>query len=73
MKVGDSIRLVRILSDVHEDTAPVLQLCLGHTFIVDHFNETGCAGLVVDSVTGSQHETVWIAPTYLEKVRTPEM
>jgi hypothetical protein len=66
MKIGDTVRLIGIPSGLHEETVAVFQQCLGHTFVVDHFNEIGWAALVVDSVTRSPCETVWVEPKCLE-------
>jgi hypothetical protein len=68
MKSGDTVRLIGIPSDLHEDAVTVFEKCLGRTFVIDHFNDAGWAGLVFDSVTGSRYETIWVAPAYLEPV-----
>jgi hypothetical protein len=72
MKIGDSVRLTGIPSNLHEDTAAVFERCLGHKFVVDHFNKVGSAALVIDSVTGSLNETIWVEQRYLESVGTSD-
>jgi hypothetical protein len=53
---------------LHEETLAVFWQCIGHTFVIDHFNDIGWAALVVGSVTGRPTETIWVDPRHLEKI-----
>lgn len=42
--------------------------CLGREFVIAGFNEIGWAELEIQSVTGSEGETIWVEPEFLELV-----
>jgi hypothetical protein len=73
MKIGDKVRLVALppdlpVGDAGLPTKGVFNKCLGHDFAVAGFNEIGLAELLVESVTGSIGETIWVEPEFLELI-----
>lgn len=72
LKVGDRVRLVGLpqnLPDSNDLPAQsTFEHCLGREFSVAGFNEIGWAELVIESLTGSVGETIWVEPEYLETV-----
>ena len=72
MKVGDKVRLIALPPDLPvgdaDPTKAVFNRCLRHDFAVTGFNEIGWAELLVESVTGSIGETIWVEPEFLEPI-----
>ncbi|HWY53835.1 MAG TPA: hypothetical protein VNZ03_05195 [Terriglobales bacterium] len=72
MKVGDKVRLIALPPDLPvgdaDPTKAVFNRCLRHDFAVAGFNEIGWAELLVESVTGSIGETIWVEPEFLEPI-----
>jgi len=73
MRIGDKVWLIALppdlpVGDVDLSTKAVFNKCLGHDFAVAGFNETGLAELLVESVTGSVGETIWVEPEFLELI-----
>jgi hypothetical protein len=72
MKVGDSVRLVGVPNGLEDypdfPTKSTFERCVGKEFLIDGFNEQGMAELIIESVTGSLGETIWIEPQYLELI-----
>ncbi len=71
MKVGDSVKLVRVPPELPEGdewllTKENFEKCVGHLLSVAGFNDLGWAELNIESVTGSVGETIWVEPDYLE-------
>ena len=74
MKIGDKVRLIALppdlpVGDAGLPTKGVFNKCLGHDFAVAGFNEIGLAELLVESVTGSVGETIWVEPEFLEPIK----
>jgi hypothetical protein len=73
MKIGDKLRLIALppdlpVGDADLPTKAVFNKCLGYEFVVAGFNEIGAAELLVESVTGSIGETIWVEPEFLELI-----
>jgi hypothetical protein len=73
MKVGDKVRLIALppdlpVGDADLPTKAVFNKCVGHDFLVAGFNEIGLAELLVESVTGSVGETIWVEPEFLKLI-----
>lgn len=71
MKVGDSVKLVRLPPELPEGdkqlpTKATFEKCVGHLLRIAGFNDLGWAELDIESVTGSVGETIWVEPDYLE-------
>ncbi len=71
MKTGDPVRLIGVPAGVPEGDAALptrqrFEQCLGHMFVITGFNEIGMAELIIESVTGSIGETIWVEPDFLE-------
>ncbi len=70
MKPGESVRLIGIPPNLPVDpslpTKAVFHRCLGHVFTIVSLNEIGWAELIVDAVTGSVGETIWVEREFLE-------
>ncbi|MGB7556170.1 MAG: hypothetical protein WBM04_17500 [Candidatus Korobacteraceae bacterium] len=71
MKTGDTVRLIGVPADVPEGDAALptrqrFEQCVGHVFVIAGFNEIGMAELIIESVTGSVGETIWVEPNFLE-------
>jgi hypothetical protein len=71
MKVGDSVKLVRLPPELPEGdkqlpTRATFERCVGHNFEIAGFNELGWAELDIQSITGSAGETIWVELDYLE-------
>ena len=73
MKIGDKFRLIALppdlpVGDADLPTKAVFNKCVGHDFVVAGFNEIGLAELLVESVTGSVGETIWVEPEFLKLI-----
>ncbi len=72
MTVGIRVRIIGMPSDLPDQsdlpTKAVFAKCVGHEFVVAGFNDLGMAELVVESVTHSVGETIWVEPQFLEVV-----
>ena len=73
MRIGDKVRLIALppdlpVGDADVSTKTVFNKCLGHDFAVAGFNEIGLAELLVESVTGSVGETIWVEPEFLKLI-----
>jgi hypothetical protein len=73
MRIGDKVRLMALppdlpVGDADLPTKAVFDKCLGHDFAVAGFNEIGLAELLVESVTVSVGETIWVEPEFLEQI-----
>ena len=72
LKIGDRVRLVGLPQNLPDSndlpTNSTFEHCLGREFSVAGFNEIGWAELVIESLTGSVGETIWVEPEYLEPV-----
>ena len=71
MKIGDTVRLIGMpanlaVGDAESPTRAVFERCIGHEFIVDDFNEIGWAELVIESITGSPGEKIWVEAEFLK-------
>jgi hypothetical protein len=71
VKTGDTVRLIGVPANVPEGDAALptkarFQQCLGREFVIAGFNEIGWAELEIHSVTGSEGETIWVEPEFLE-------
>jgi hypothetical protein len=49
-------------------TKSTFERCVGKEFVIDGFNEQGMAELIIESVTGSLGETIWIESQFLELI-----
>ncbi len=73
MRIGDKVRLIALPPDVPAGdadlpTKAVFKKCLGREFAVAGFNELGWAKLLIESMTGSVGETIWVEQKFLDKV-----
>jgi hypothetical protein len=74
MKIGDKFRLIALppdlpVGDADLPTKAVFNECVGHDFVVvAGFNDIGLAELLVESVTGSVGERIWVEPEFLELI-----
>jgi hypothetical protein len=73
MRIGDKVRLIVLppdlpVGDADLPTKAVFNKCLGHDFAIAGFNDFGLAELLVESVTGSVGETIWVEPEFLELI-----
>jgi hypothetical protein len=72
LKIGDRVRLIQLPQHLPNNndlpTQSIFEHCLGQEFSVAGFNEIGWAELVIESLTGSVGETIWVEPEYLEPV-----
>ena len=67
------VRLIGIPDSLPDGDATLptkarFQQCLGRAFVIASFNEIGWAELEIKSVTGSEGETIWVEPEFLELV-----
>ena len=69
IKIGDTVKLIgapKGLPNTPElPTESVFRKCVGHEFQVAGFNDYDMAELIVESVTGSVGETIWVEPQFL--------
>jgi len=69
IKIGDTVKLIDVpqaLPNVPDlPTESVFRKCIGHEFQVAGFNDYDMAELIVESVTGSVGETIWVEPQLL--------
>jgi hypothetical protein len=74
MNIGDRVRLIGVPDGLEESpdfpTKSAFEKCVGREFVIAGFNQFGMAELVIDSVTGSVGETIWVEPKFLELVPT---
>ena len=79
MRPGDSVRLVKVPPDVHDDnelqTCTLFEKCLGRTFVVAGLKSVEgfpfeLVRLDVGHVLGEESymHTIWVEPEYLESV-----
>ncbi|HEX3104744.1 MAG TPA: hypothetical protein VHQ22_09860 [Terriglobales bacterium] len=72
MDIGAHVRLVGVPGGLDDDldfaTKSTFERCVGHEFVIAGFNEIGMAELVIESVTGSVGEAIWVEPGFLEVV-----
>jgi len=69
IKIGDTVKLIdapKALPNAPDlPTESIFRKCIGHEFRVAGFNNYDMAELIVESVTGSIGETIWVEPQFL--------
>jgi hypothetical protein len=69
MKIGSRVRLIGVPEGLEDSpdlhTKTTFERCLGHEFPVAGFNELGMVELIVESVTGSVGEVIWVKSEFL--------
>jgi hypothetical protein len=69
IKIGDTVKLTGIPKALPNPsdlpTESVFRKCVGHEFQVARLNDYGMAELIIESVTGSIGETIWVEPQFL--------
>lgn len=72
MKIGDMVRITGVPEGLEDypdfPTKSTFERCLKRKFLLAGFNDVGMAEIVIESVTGSVGETIWIEPQFLELV-----
>ena len=72
VRIGDTVKLIRVPKGLSSSpdlpTESVFRKCLGHEFQVTGINDYNMAELIVESITGSVGETIWVEPQYLDVV-----
>ncbi len=70
MRVGSRVKLIGVPNGLPEQpdlpTRAVFAKCLGHEFLIAGLNDLGMAELIVESVTHSVGETIWVESVCLE-------
>jgi hypothetical protein len=72
MKIGDRVRLIGVPDNLPNPpdlpTKEVFGKSVGCEFVVAGVNDFGMAELVIESVTQSVGETIWVEPEFLEVI-----
>ena len=72
MKVGDVVRIIGIPDGLENypdfPTKSTFEKCVGQEFTIAGFNEVGMAEIIIESVTQSVGETIWIELQHLSLV-----
>ncbi len=70
MKVGSKVRMIGVPKGLEDyldfPTKSTFEKCVGHEFVVAGFNTVGMAELIIESVTGSVGETIWVETKFLK-------
>ena len=66
MRVGDSVRLISVPSDLEVSIKSTFQKCLGHEFTVTAINAIGDAELQIESITGTSGDLIYVSPRFLQ-------
>ena len=72
MKIGDKVKLTKILADLPADNVPLQTLfrgCVGKTFTIAGFDDD-LVELHVGEAFGktAEHHQIWVAPDHLKRV-----